>query len=933
MKIRLVGVTKRFGDQVLFDNLSFCFPEKGLVAIVGPSGCGKTTLLKMVAGLDLDYQGAISLDNLSMKGTPEETLERFRLENIGFVFQDFQLLNLDSVFANIVLPYLPFHDTKTSSLKRQVAEVLRMVGLNGFEKRIVNTLSGGEKQRVALARSLINDPSLLLCDEPTGALDQTNGLHILHILQTVSRRKLVLVVTHDEDMARVYADEILRWEEGNLTPEDIQTRRVETGSSLRAHYKISHHFRGIPLTWRVAHARANLKQKKWRTAISQMALGISLIGVGLSLSLSKTISVRIEKAMTSMLGEPSILMTRADTFASPYQSVYGAPLEELSDLVSAYPEYIDGLGVSYENNFEAMFQDANGLTIATRGPKSRLPSFSVRNINDFVWLSDVTESILPLRPPKMEDDELILGLSYDDLKTITSDLHINSTLAALASYLDQSEVFLSLELRNDDWGYEDEQIFSLIGVYLTETPHIVHANPFWNQWIFETCMRFPVTDDFQTPPSLPWMLRKVPYVHTLQEPSLLLDQSLKDPRFEPFVLERLMRVSHPSLCPSLGVCHTPRLEVFLVEKNTVEINDVDFVRKVTPALGPYVVCSPSGYMLYPSAFMAGFAKPTYFSASGALLEQVIDTVSVVSATEQNQTYSLPKGILSGSFLSTGNDAVRLHPLPERARFGRLPIKTEEIVLSERMAGQLYGSSQQAVGQTLFVGSMLSETQDSTMTLRRDFGTTQLTITGVVSGSTAFLCQKDTWGIAFFRDLLGVPSMDLLPTSVAFSLRDDVDESDLQRLHRQFPHYAFSDPTQVLSESIAQTTTYVGWVLFFLSGLGILISALLLSLVLYLFRVENQAENELLRTLGFAHAQRRQTAMMILWVLSGQTFFMSSVEMLILDVGLGRFLDDYFNVSVGLSVLPLPYLAMAGVTFVLTYVVGFLTTLKTKKRSS
>ncbi len=931
MKIRLVGVRKQFGNQLLFEDVHFAFPEKGLVTILGPSGCGKTTLLKMLGGLDENYSGSIHLGPFSLTGSSSAQKENFRLEHLGFIFQDFRLLNTDTVEANLLVSYLPFHPQDLPRQKRLVKETLHWVGLDGFEKRIANTLSGGEKQRVSLARALLNDPSIIFADEPTGALDHFHGEHVLELLKRMSANRLVVVVTHDENLAYRFADSILRIQNGKLVETPLKKSAETARNVFFPHHPKNQHAQNVPLSWAVAHARGNLRQKKWRTAISQMALAMSLVGVGLSLSLSSTISLRIEKALTSLLGEPSIVMTPSQRGPSVMQ-IDGAPMKEVLSLAEDYPDYVDGVGIVYENNFEDMFKDANQLVFVNHGTKQVLPSFNMRLINDFQWLDDVGETILPFRPPKMANDEVVLGISYDDLRIISSTLNIKTTVSAFSSYLQTHEVVLSFELRNNEWAYEDEQLVTLIGFFLTDVPTFIHENCFWNQWFFEEAMRFPFTSDFSSPPEYPWTLRKVPFLHLKDDGTTFFKMTQYDSNFYPYVLERFRTENHRSLCGIGLVCSSPRVQIFLSEKEGLELGMVNFIRKAAPYLGHFVVCSPKGYVVYPEALMAGFFKETLFASSPTALDEVIDSISVLSAQEQNQTYIFPRGILSGSFLKSGDEAVRLHPLPSSFLIGRSPQAVDEIIVSEKMAKLLFSSAKEAMGKCLYVGSMLEENRDSAQTIHRTFGQVTLTIVGIASGNSAFIAQSDDWGIAFFRDLLGVSAFELIPDTVAFALNSEVNETHLSRLRQQFPLFEFSNPSEAISKSVQETTKYITLILICLSGLGIVISMLLLGLVLYLFLIENRGEKELFWTLGLSRQNRRRLSMMSLYVLCGQTLLVSWAEMLFIDLSLGFFLNDFFNVSSNLSVLPWPYFAMFGVTFFITAAVNFAMIFLKKKSS-
>ena len=188
--IKIEKLTKIYGKRRIFSLFSHIFPDKGFICLVGSSGSGKSTLLNMISGVDSNYDGVIKIDEINLKKmTPSDALN-FRIKNIGYVFQNFNLLNLDTVFNNVLLPLETSFTAKRFILRKRVHDALELVGLSKLEKQRINKLSGGEKQRVAIARALINDPKVILCDEPTGALDEKNAESIFKLLKDISKRTL-----------------------------------------------------------------------------------------------------------------------------------------------------------------------------------------------------------------------------------------------------------------------------------------------------------------------------------------------------------------------------------------------------------------------------------------------------------------------------------------------------------------------------------------------------------------------------------------------------------------------------------------------------------------------------------------------------------------------------------------------------------------------
>ena len=195
-------------------NINIKFPNKGIVSVVGPSGCGKSTLLNLISRIDKPSEGQIIYKGFDINKFSKRKLAHYRNKEIGFIFQNYNLLENESVLTNIALP-MQLANKKKRDYENRVIELLQLVNLSeSFLNKKVNELSGGEKQRVAIARSLANSPSLLLADEPTGALDSKNSLQIMEILKKISERVLVILVSHNQELVNKYSDHIISINDG-----------------------------------------------------------------------------------------------------------------------------------------------------------------------------------------------------------------------------------------------------------------------------------------------------------------------------------------------------------------------------------------------------------------------------------------------------------------------------------------------------------------------------------------------------------------------------------------------------------------------------------------------------------------------------------------------------------------------------------------------
>ncbi len=214
------GISKYFYDPVkvkVLHDISFSINKGDFISAIGKSGCGKSTLLYILSTMDTHYEGELLIDNISMKKKTEADLARIRNEKIGFVFQFHYLLNEFSVLDNVMLPALKLNKYPAKKIEEQAMEKLRMLGINQLAHKQSNNISGGEKQRIAIARALINDPHIIMCDEPTGNLDVKNSEIVFDIFKRLTSEfnQTLLMVTHDNGFAQ-RTDRIIEMEDGKI---------------------------------------------------------------------------------------------------------------------------------------------------------------------------------------------------------------------------------------------------------------------------------------------------------------------------------------------------------------------------------------------------------------------------------------------------------------------------------------------------------------------------------------------------------------------------------------------------------------------------------------------------------------------------------------------------------------------------------------------
>lgn len=216
--------TKGGADVRALDDVSIVFPEKGMVFLLGKSGSGKSTLLNVCGGLDAPTSGAILVKGKSSEKFSQSDFDSYRNTYVGFIFQEYNILNEFTVEDNIALALELQGKPKD---KKVIADLLEQVDLTGFAKRKPNTLSGGQKQRIAIARALVKSPEIIMADEPTGALDSATGKQVFDTLKKLSKEKLVIVVSHDRDFAEMYGDRIIELKDGKILSDVTKTQEQQ----------------------------------------------------------------------------------------------------------------------------------------------------------------------------------------------------------------------------------------------------------------------------------------------------------------------------------------------------------------------------------------------------------------------------------------------------------------------------------------------------------------------------------------------------------------------------------------------------------------------------------------------------------------------------------------------------------------------------------
>ena len=274
--------------QIALDNVSLNFKKREFVSILGPSGSGKTTLLNIIGGLDRYDSGDLIIKGKSTKKFKDKDFDSYRNKSVGFIFQNYNLISHIDILSNVEMG-MTLSGKKRKIRKKKAIELLEKVGLKEHIHKKTNQLSGGQMQRVAIARALANDPEIILADEPTGALDSVTSEQIMQLIKEISKDKLVIMVTHNNELAKKYSDRIIYMKDGKVEVESslVDEETIEEGYKLKK-TKMSF-FTALHLSLN------NIRTKKGRTLLTSFASSIGIIGISLILALSNGFSKQIDK--------------------------------------------------------------------------------------------------------------------------------------------------------------------------------------------------------------------------------------------------------------------------------------------------------------------------------------------------------------------------------------------------------------------------------------------------------------------------------------------------------------------------------------------------------------------------------------------------------------------------------------------------------------
>lgn len=483
LEIRNIKKSYKTGTfiQHALKDVSISFRPNEFVAILGPSGSGKTTLLNIIGGLDRYDSGDLVINGKSTKKFSDSNWDSYRNNCVGFIFQSYNLINHLNILENVEMS-LTLSGVSKKVRKQKALDALKQVGLINHAYKKPNQLSGGQMQRVAIARALVNEPDIILADEPTGALDSTTSVQIMELIKEIAKDKLVIMVTHNKELAYDYANRIIELKDGELINDTNQHEQIKNNQEYKIRKTAMSFFSALSLSFK------NIETKKGRTFLTAFASSIGIIGIALILSLSNGFNIEVEKfekdALSSlpiMISEQTVEMDedslakmrdsfKIDNNSYPSEEVIYIQKDMVEDtthtniinqefidyIEKINPKYVSGISYMRLVSINALSKAKDGYKIIDNSYLTTLPKSLDEKQNDVVednydllkgkFATNKDEVVLAVDSKNRVNEKLLEMLGFDLSKdNFTFDEILNKEIKVVLNddwYIDNNNYFI-----------------------------------------------------------------------------------------------------------------------------------------------------------------------------------------------------------------------------------------------------------------------------------------------------------------------------------------------------------------------------------------------------------------------------------------------------------------------------------------------------------
>lgn len=508
----------RIKDNLLINIDKLDINSNGLYFILGESGCGKTTLLSVLAGFNDKYSGSVRINNKDIKKMKPEDKSNLIYNEVTYIFQSPYLFPNMTCKDNIEF----YSNVKFNS--KNVNELIEKFELSKCIDTKAKNLSGGEKQRTCIVRSLVNDKNIILLDEPTGALDSDNSINLLTVLKELSDKKIIIIVTHNESYARKFGDAIFQISERKIITTVIHEKNRETALNINKYPKEAK----INFKFKKNYLKKLYTNNKGRKSLISFSMCISFLFFSLIFAIKAQINDSFHEMMRLGNNENTALIENKSKILRKKHSLN----EEEANYILKENIELKNQQYIYDNDFNQLFKDENQFYISRTYKSISIENFNANTINKFYFLNDLKDVDFKNKQTLNEDD-VIISINKKQMVEYTSIFQVEKSYKALDEIIRKNEFKLSLFVKTMEWYYEDEQIFNVVGYIVNDDYKIYHTNIYFNKIVFEDNMLLPSTiyDEIQ---GVPWMLKKTTIFYC-EDPFAFILKSIQNPKLNNYI--------------------------------------------------------------------------------------------------------------------------------------------------------------------------------------------------------------------------------------------------------------------------------------------------------------------------------------------------------------------------------------------------------------
>lgn len=847
-----------YDKRCVIDIPRLTFTNSGFYALVGPSGCGKTSLLNVIAGIVTGYEGKVLINNKELSTFGENEKLFLRQKIISICYQDSVLFDDLSVLDNLLVR-LAYFDDLTMHRKNQLCEFyLKKLKISHLKHKKVKYLSGGEKQRVSIARALVSKSQIVLLDEPTSALDIYNARLVFSLLREYSKEALVIVVTHHRELALDYTSVMIDLSYGKVsnqyTIEEIQSTTIEST------YKVSR-ARGISLCHLFKLARTIFEGRRRRNFLASITFTFSLTAICSLLVITTSVSAGIKGTFAINYSGNTTLIKYDKKAPYPYREA--AELTEVEVLARRYDAKV---GTHYLGDLTTYFPTSNRVYFKTERMKIELNTLNINHFNHITLIEEISLfDLYGYRRTKLRDDEVILMLSPYEIRMLYEHLNLRKgeTLERLGNYIKENDSYLIFKVENEDWGFEDEQIFHIVAVIPNEHPGIIHSNPNLPKVIFEDKMQFRSSYKHSVLDEYPWTLKKIHYLYKKDHDEILINEIDNEQLLLARTSPDLFNINN-----DYNLTFTHHISIYKKPATYFPLEKIHNSKE----LDHYLLIN-NGLITVEESLMIGFADHFLLSTSKEQLEEVISYDEHRLLSDNSKLLMGPK-MLSGHYSLSLTDGITFNKLTKVDQ-GRKPEYMHEIVVSKKLFNDLI-SLDFIDGENYQINCAYPrKTIIENDYIKKDYEIITLSIVGIVNEKRPIIYQASYWPLLLFKDLIKMDPFNAIPIGV-ISHAIEVDDIFINN-----SDFEVTKPYQKFSSSIDMTIKQITSIIYVVAISSILMATIVIFLVIHSLLDDFYRHFALLQLIGYS----KKALIMIGVMTIGIIVFLSVVSSLVVTTSL------------------------------------------------